>query len=92
MTKIKQDNDVTNHKGVAHAKNKNELLWSIESYVIYDENHIEKWYITDLIRATYVENETNLSWRIRLSVVCHVNQVGQWHDQSYNFDLRWKPY
>ena len=38
MTNAKQDNDMTDRKGVVYTKNETKLLWSIELNVIFDEN------------------------------------------------------
>ena len=42
MTNAKQDNDMTDRKGVVYTKNETKLLWSIELNVIFDENQIEQ--------------------------------------------------
>ena len=36
--KIRKDNDVTDHISVVYVKNDIELLWSIESSAVCDEN------------------------------------------------------
>ena len=37
--------------------------------------------------AVYTENETKLSWPIKLGVDCDENQTGQRRDQSYRYGL-----
>ena len=39
VIKIKQDKDVIDHIGVIYTVNNNELLWSIGSGTLYNENH-----------------------------------------------------
>ena len=43
--------------------------------------------MTDLIGMVYAKNETELSWSIRLDVVCDENQAWQWPDRSYRCGL-----
>ena len=40
MMKTKWDNDMTNRTGAIYTKKDTKILWSIESSVDYDENHI----------------------------------------------------
>lgn len=36
----------------------------------------------------YPENDTELSWLVKLGAVCEENQIGQWYDQLYRRILR----
>lgn len=45
--------------------------------------------MTDRIDVVFIENETELLWPIRLSMVYDENKTGQQRDQSYKFDLGW---
>ena len=39
--------------------------------------------VTDCTNAIYVENEIELWWSIRSSMICEKNLIEQWCDQSY---------
>ena len=43
--------------------------------------------MADRIDVVFIENETELLWPIRLSMVYDENKIRQQRDQSYKFDL-----
>ena len=44
VMKTRQNNDVIDRTHALHIENNNDLSWSIESGVDYDENEIRQWH------------------------------------------------
>lgn len=83
MTKMTQDNDVTDYTGTFCIKNKTKLPWSIKQGAIYEK---KTWYdnnVTDRTTTVFFKNEIELSWAIKLDAIYDKNDTKQWCYQSY---------
>ena len=69
MTKIRQDNNVTDCIGLVYTKTKIKLLGPIWLSVVSYENQIGQW-CDQSYRYGLIENEIELSWPIRTGVIC----------------------
>ena len=85
MTKMRHDNDISDHIGPLYAGKKYNC-YDQSDKVLFMMKFKQNNDVTGRIGMAYAEIETELSWPIKQDAVYHEKQTRQRHDQSYGTD------